>query len=208
MCEPNHSINQYPSDDEGTGAPNESRIAFGLRKLCDYIKKIKGWFHLSILGSGHSESEEWAYTQSIWLPPAIQYEVAWWNRQVCFDGFHHHLMERKDEAMECATEYANRVSIGNLSQLRNFIEVSMIKSERPSSYLHIILSDLLNLKGRDILYRKLSSRFKNFWANLETKKGGIIKTALGMTRKREYLNDIWADDKLWIPEPKKLIIAS
>jgi hypothetical protein len=213
LCEPHHSINQYPSDDSdeptGIGAPNESRLRVGLQKLGDWLRRIGGYFHLSKLGSGHTESQDWALTRGLWLPPEIRYEARWWDRQVVFDTSVMTITRlresgRYDEALEAATAYAHQTSIGSLFALRRFLEGSLAKSERPLSYAEHFLSDLLNLKGQTAFLAKVVRVVGRDWrCQIQMEKFPLdrfVKLILGFTRKREYMNDSWADSSLWTPK--------
>lgn len=133
MCEPTHSIVQFPDEDDG-GNPTEPRID-ALPTLAQKEgwwtwakKKIGRFFHLSKLGNGHSETLTLItpLTHSF-LPIDTKYEALWWDRTVHLDGTFHGPDFNQSFALECATDYANRVSIGNLTLLRQFIEGSMKK---------------------------------------------------------------------------------
>lgn len=206
MCEPSHSINQYPTDDPESGAPNESRLRIGLQKVGDWLKRVGRFFHISCLGSGHSESIEWASTRQLWLPNETRYEARWWDRTVHFDGSTYLLKKLgiADEALESATIYSKQVSIGNLSQLRNFLEVSMKKSERPRCYIDRMLGDLFSKKGRNAAYKTWQEVTGNKCFDFRKEAlplDSLIKFFLGFTRNRENLNDAWADDDaLWKPK--------
>lgn len=206
MCEPYHSVNQFeePDDngDNSCGGVSESRLRLGLGKLGEFIKKIGRYFHLSKLGSGHSESLEWARVNNIWVPDPIKYEVKWWDRTTVFDG-RYKLFDEK-EALATADRYARTVSIGSLSQLRNFLEISLEKTNTVKSYLSRFTENLLNATGRD-LFRK---QVKEFGLDASSKLNNLIKLVVGFTRKRKFLNCAWADDtQLWLPPEPKLILA-
>jgi len=58
MCEPAHSIVQYPTDFDDHNLPggqmdSESRLKLALGKFWNTGKRIKNWFHYSKLGAGH-----------------------------------------------------------------------------------------------------------------------------------------------------------
>lgn len=91
MCEPYHSIVQYPERDKDDNDHGPKITGLGQRqslgsKALDFMKKIKSWFHFSKMGSGHSEAIRANRTTELWLPPDTRYEVAWWNRSVKRDG--------------------------------------------------------------------------------------------------------------------------
>lgn len=214
MCEPNHSIIQYPTQDDD-GNPTGTKIdVLADRGWIGRLKqKIKDWFHLSKMGFGHSEAiGELSPSRlgRLSLPIDTKYEARWWDRTVVRDGrFNSPFPSLEGEALECATEYAHRVSIGNLTLLRQFLETSIRKSERPGAYLDRFIL-LLTKEGTDRYWSKLklllgtTMSLPSFRAEYCTKVtenlDSIIKMVMGFTRKRDLLVPAWADDgKLWLP---------
>lgn len=134
MCEPNHSIVQYPDQDD-RGNPTSTMIdaipSNGDGFFTWAKKKIKSWFHFSKLGKGHSEAMS---TLSAWarqrLPEDTKYEAAWWARTVRLDGRYNggHEFDAA-EAFNAAHEYAHRVSLGNMTLLRQFLQGSIQKTD-------------------------------------------------------------------------------
>lgn len=207
MCEPYHSIVQYPERDEHDNDQGPKISGLGARAL-DFMKKVKSWFHFSKMGSGHSEAIRANRVTDLWLPPDTRYEVAWWNRTVKRDGAYHGHGFDAVEALECAEQYAKSVSIGDLGQLRRFLSVSLVKTERPHSYVEQF-RQILNPQGR----RALDDKMK--WIGFDEGVGyrwrllvisdqvreRIVKSLVGLTRKRHLLVPEWADDKtLWTPD--------
>lgn len=208
MCEPNHSIVQFPdkNDDDKPSGPAVDALA-SREGYWDRIKrKIKQWFHLSRMGRGHSETlEGLSPLARRYLPRETRYEVAWWNRKTTLDGVFWHpdstnswcqsAFEKslQKEALDAADQYARMTSIGNMTQLRQFLEASLTRSERPQAYVNHFY-DMLVAKGRDLLRNKLKMIGDNLM--------GIIKTIMGFTRKRNLLVPEWADDTtVWVPSP-------
>ena len=230
MCEPSHSIIQYTpdgqDDDDNTGGMvlspqsgsyTKARLVEGLGK---WAKKVKGWMHLSMMGSGHSETIEartqnqmYRYDNIFWL-----YEAHWWNRNVVRDGIlnsaFHRRVAASDYQLDAATNYAKTVSIGSLSQLRNFLEQSLIKTDRTYPYLDQFRKGFLNDKGRQQFdsncQKVFKSSYSNLIASLRNKKSShsidsVIKFVVGFTRKRNLIVPEWADDtSLWTPALGKL----
>jgi len=209
MCEPNHSIVQYPDkdDDNNPTGPRIDALAPPVGTDGGYWtklkKKVDSWFHFSYLGLGHSETIGRISTTARWmLPLDTKYEAQWWDRKVKLDGCYNGHEFDKAEALESATVYASKISIGNLHTLRQFLETSMKKSEAPWRYIYNFPM-MLTPAGRDLLQDKLRSALHNKtnWItsfqcqdNLDT----IIKVMLGFTRKRNLLVPEWSDDgKLW-----------
>lgn len=95
MCEPCHSIVQYPDhddDDRSSGTPTEQRVS--KMKLGEWLRKIGQWLHLSKMGEGHTEAVQKMSHQSelflpaaqLYLPTPTLYEVNWWERTLHIDG--------------------------------------------------------------------------------------------------------------------------
>jgi hypothetical protein len=165
------------------------------------------------MGAGHSGAMLQRGLASRFLPTQTNYEVAWWNRVTKLDGrfYAGHSIERA-EALECVDTYAKRVSIGDLGQIRRFLEQSLRKSENPNGYLEKFLDSMLNQEGRGVISEKLRkvlgadnlmlalsrfSRCKLVGPPLD----GSIKVVLGATRRRGFLVPEWADDdSLWKPQ--------
>jgi hypothetical protein len=182
MCEPYHSIKQFPDD-----GPR----SWGIKQ---FAKKIGRWLHLSRMGSGHSGAMMCATTlslgeyESFILPDSYDYEVAWWERIVRNDG----QASRDIDAMAAAKTYADKTSIGSLHALRQFLKESIFKSSRSSEYLHQF-SEILVVGERRKYHKKLK-----YLGNTIGKINKQINMVLGYTRKRGLLVPEWADDaKLW-----------
>lgn len=238
MCEPMHSIVQLPPEDMG-GPPTspQSPISSVIHSAFDFCKKVGNWFHYSKLGSGHHESMR-SRGLDRYVSDAILYEANWWERTVKLDCYgnpfiklmihdvlpgmsdydltkdqRRHVDETKRDSLESAKMYADSVSIGSLSSLRNFLKQSILKSDRPEYYLDRFRS-MLTPAGSNKLTAKLVSINPDFsspynmrdtlaWhiGNAQQKDkmiNSVIKAMLGMTRRRELLTPPWADDpKLW-----------
>jgi hypothetical protein len=224
MCEPKHSIVQYPDDDgddQSSGTPTAVRISgWG-----EWLRKIGQWLHLSKMGKGHSEAIKTTSIEAeLFLPKPTYYEVEWWQRRLLLDGpfrgtfkrtghnaLEHHIAMHtsdaartswyrlQDEAKQAAQQYANAVSIGNMTTFRRFLTTSLQKTEEPTKYvLHFEL--MLNRVGRDQLARRLKEFTMRCGRVSKTNVDRITKLLLGFTRKRELLIPEWADDKgLWVP---------
>lgn len=217
MCEPSHSIIQTddphnPPDDDNYSSPQatfaQNRL---LQGLGTWAKKIKNWLHLSQLGKGHSETlksrvasvSSWAYDDVF-----TRYEAHWWDRKVVFDGGKL-VYKQREERLAAATKYAEAVSIGGLSQLRNFLEVSMQNTDRIEAYSSMFREKFLNFDGRVELENRSKKVFKvplykMFYLKKNEKQvESWIKFLMGFTRQRKLLVPEWADDdKLWLPKPK------
>ena len=212
ICEPAHSIVQFPPDDHdpknsGSGGEvTEQRLRFGLKGIWDWVKKIGGFFHLSRLGSGHTESLEWAASNWYVLPRDTRYEAKWWDRTVKLDGRLNMAEVYHEVAKESAEGYAWQVSLGNLTKLRRFLEVSIQKTDQVSSYVTCFFDELIVRPSRDLIVGKFKSLFKikSFYTKdyrviLNEKRQQVIDFLLGFTRQRRVLHPAWADDAaLWL----------
>lgn len=219
MCEPTHSIVQFPDKDDfdnPTGSIIDAIPASytmdmrpGGMVLCqrpDMIAwakaKILSWYHFSKLGFGHSESIGLiAPGARHRLPPDTRYEAKWWNRTVRLDGHYNGKDYDQQLALDCAKQYANNVSIGNMTKLRQFLTTSLRQSERPEAYIWTF-AEALNTKGRDTyafqLKRLFDIGFLGRSCNVKMKSclEAIIKVVMGFTRKRRLLVPEWADDNM------------
>jgi hypothetical protein len=203
MCEPFHSVVQYPTDDD-QGGDNQSRLMWGLGKIYDWGKKIGSFFHFSKLGSGHTESIEWAKTKHLMLPDDTRYETAWWCRQTRIDGiFNGGASGDGRYALACAEQYSRTVVTGDLGKFRRFFETSIEKSSRGYSYVEHFLDDMLTYQARD----EVLKRCKQIWGTspmlaFARHKKELTALLLGYTRKRNLLVPEWADDdRLWTVHP-------
>lgn len=212
MCEPFHSIVQYP-DQDNDGNPTSGKIDVIPGMMAKWTKKIASWFHLSKMGFGHSETVALTPLGRSRLPEPTRYEAAWWNRQTKIDGPFQGLHQfEASEALESAKIYSKAVSTGNLHTLRKFLEASLMNSDRPLLYVHQALEGLFTTKGQNELHRKfkmckipLEHIYKTMDIHMRTTICGLM---LGMTRNRKFLVSEWADDdKLWIP-PKGFLITN
>jgi hypothetical protein len=205
MCEPTHSIVQFPNkdDDDNPTAPRIETIGDS-GWIIWARKKIMDWFHFSKMGFGHSESlSKLTPTARSMLPINTKYETQWWIRKTIRDGRYYGLHQAEAPlALECAAEYAKRVSVGNLTLLRQFLEMTMKRSEKPSEYIGPFCL-MLSERGKNEFFLKMQRLLgiKSFYA-IEGKVAHhlelIIKVMLGFTRKRDLLVPEWADDsKLW-----------
>jgi len=203
MCEPFHSTVQYHIDDDPTsqgGGSTESRLQWGLGKIYDWGKRIRSWFHFSSLGSGHTESIQWARTKELYLPREARYECAWWNRQVVFDTGKIH--GDTSDALDAAREYSNVVCIGNIQKFRRFFEVSIDNTKQHREYFALFLDRMLTYEGRDKAYAEMQRCFGKYF-KISTMSNSLVqpikKLLLGYTRKRSLLVPEWSDcPELWV----------
>lgn len=205
MCEPHHSTVQFPSDDSTTGSPNDGRLHTGLGTLGKWLKKVGSFFHLSSMGSGHSESVLWAKTKADFLPNEVaRYETEWWNRGVRLDGRFKGTSCFQQEALEAAERYSWAVSIGGMTQFRRFFEASLLNSERPQAYIDRFIEDMIRKEKRDETVYQLKAKLNRKQNNrLYVQHGDsllttAIKVMLGITRQRSFLVPEWSDDdRVW-----------
>lgn len=209
MCEPNHSIVQYPGD-RGDGSPTEILLGPSIKdKILEVGKKILGWLHFSKLGTGHSEAIRQLGRLSSLIPEETRWEARWWDRTVVLDGKFNGEAYDLELASTASQEYAKAVSIGSLSALRNFLEVSLRKTNAPYMYVSGFLYNLIKPQGRDIVANKLKRCLGIKRLDIYKLIGHrpdsatvqrITKVLLGFTRNRDVLCDAWADDSsLWLP---------
>lgn len=179
MCEPSHSIIQYPTIDpeshdpirdtvrlaissarqiEINEAPNEEVAAAIKSSLILPQGVVSGDFiNYSRLGSGHSEAigKLPVYIRSR-LPEDVKYEAHWWNRSVKLDSRLPTWVKLIgiDESKDSAKVYAEKTSIGDLKIFRRFFENSLLHSNRPGNYIEPFFK-MLSMGGWDYLSQNL-----------------------------------------------------
>lgn len=212
MCEPYHSIIQYDpnrddDDDDFGGSSQPTYTKSGLlSSLGSWAKKVRGWFHASKIGSGHTgvlEARTGLMNREIRKHFAL-FETAWWNRSTKWDyGGQILLPHEKEERNAAAAEYSQITVTGDLTKLRNFLELSFKKTDHPGSYALMFL-EMLNAEGRDIVNKKHRQYFGTDVGGLNSSRinpESLAKFLVGFTRKRNLLIPEWADDtKLWTPK--------
>lgn len=213
MCEPAHSIVQYPDHDVDDDAPFSGQMTMGQRissalgTAASWGKKIRKWFHFSKLGAGHSDAIELSGHASLILPEHTRYEGLWWDREFIIDGPYHGPSIDKLAAIECAEQYHKNVVMGNMPTFRRFLEKSLMKTSRFNSYITRMSENVLTKKARDQMHTKLKRVVGTYnfgWSSsLLTPETRTAATniIMGFTRKRELFLPHWADDdKLWLPK--------
>lgn len=218
MCEPHHSIVQYP--DQDNQGPTWSRLDAatssqkGIKGLLERGKKILRWFHFSKMGTGHSGATGFGRIQERFLPKPTSYEANWWDRSVKRDGEFRGEAFDVANALECAEAYAHKTSIGDMTQFRRFLETSLKQTDHHVGYVDQFVSGMLNQEGRDHFRNRAkkvlglnltvyNASNVGFFRSIRTdarKLNSLTKFMLGYTRKRGLLVPEWADDaSIWTP---------
>jgi len=212
MCEPYHSIVQYPDDYDDSDLPfggnmdKESRLKAALGKTFEWARKFGKWFHLSKFGAGHSGATRENYHNTLYLPTPTLWEGRWWDRTFHLDSWgrtHGESMQQKS----AAHAYHEASALGNMSLFRRFLETSMKKTNHPHgpwAYTERLVEDMLTTEGKNAFTSKFNSVFgRKFYGHsiyklAQQNPDKIIKLTLGFTRKRNLLLPHFADDdKLW-----------
>ena len=194
MCEPAHSIVQYP-DDLPFGGGRGCGMVFG--KVMDWCKKVGGFIHFSKLGAGHSESLRISPLHDLYIPEEARFEGLWWDRTFDFDSFN---SQRSLERKGAAERYHNDVVFRDMCSFRRFLETSLRQSDKCNLYAERLMEFVLTPKGRDKLYNKLRSLGggREIWKVFHVLKPQAIKTVMGITRQRGLFLPHFADDSnLW-----------
>jgi len=205
MCEPAHSIVQYPTNFDDSDLPfggqmdTESRVKILLGKVGTWATKIGKWFHVSKLGSGHSAALGMGYKELRYLPQSTDYEGFWWRRDFKVDGWN---KEVDIEVYEAAKHYHNLVCMGSIKTFRRFFETSLQQTNRINLYVDCFLEYVLTKKGRDAWMTKMKSIIfgtskvstSSPSLNLPVNQEKLIKITMGYTRKRNLFVPEWADD--------------
>lgn len=212
MCEPTHSIVQFPNDYDDSDLPfghhidKESRLKAAIKGA--WGKTLGRWFHFSKVGSGHSGALMLTGQQTLMLPKETKYEGIWWERDFKLDDRPTTQTMRGGDAFACAREYHDRSCMGSLSLFRRFLEQSMLTSTYSRAYVELLIEQVFNEKGRNEVIRKLKrvlgARITNPIAvgfnkrASDKRKKQAIDCVMGFTRKRELYLPHFADDtKLW-----------
>lgn len=222
-----------PEDDVGQWDSSTSllRIQMEFGEAAKFLSKDSGFLHLSRFGVGHSESRAARLGRSNWsATDATLYEVQWWNRNVSFDGkyripkqaertilsakgnastdvFRRANAILEKEALNAATKYAMKTSIGSVKILRRFLEETIRTSTnlRSRNYEGAFF-DLFTASGRDEFQRRLrTAELEDFWSRMSfdnsttlEQRDRLMKVVCGMTRMRTLMRVEWADEaKLW-----------
>lgn len=215
MCEPAHSVVQYSSHFDDSDLPfgdymdKESRLQAALGKAYKWAKKVKGYFHLSRFGAGHSKATMEHSGNTFYLPKATLYEGFWWDREFKLDGWWNETPPI--EATEAATEYHESSVMKNMSLFRRFLEESMRRTKHGGGawvYVDRLLNSVLTSTGANKVLEKfrrvfgrnvIPSRVMGLRESKQNVEKGI-KIVMGFTRKRElFLPHFADDDSLWVP---------
>jgi len=215
MCEPYHSVVQYPDDFNDDDLPfggqmdKESRLKSALGKAFDWSRKIGKWFHLSKFGAGHSKASGEVSRSSIYLPRPTLYEGMWWDRKFVLDGYGYYITDQ--EALKAAECYHKSSVMGNMKMFRRFLETSMVKTIHPRgpyAYVEKLIENVWTAEGVNKLLEKFRRVFgRNAHPNrimgyrgTQQPKEKAIKIVMGFTRKRGLFLPHFADDNsLWLP---------
>ena len=223
MCEPTHSVVQYPAVNI-EGDPVDQYLTAAFRRSLSKGQQIGDLIHYSMAGFGHSECISKIPTADSYLPAATRYEGNWWDRTFAidgpFNGPHKDQLSTK-EAFDTAAEYSRRVSTKDIPTLQQFVRDCIQNSERPETYVDIVLSKVLRGGARAVCWDTLraalagdkpNSRYAitaglrqanpEAWRRLQDAVTTILT-------KRENFSDVWADDqKLWTPDNEPLLLAT
>jgi hypothetical protein len=202
MCEPKHSIVQYPDDYDDSNLPfggnmdKEIRLKAALGKAFDWARKIGKWFHLSKFGAGHSRATMEHSKNTLYLPTPTLWEGYWWDRTFHLDSWCRTYCENMQQR-NAAYAYHEASVMQNMSTFRRFLETSMRNTQHPLgpyAYTEKLLDYMLTSEGQNLCWKKLKCFF---WSNSHNPER-LIKITMGFTRKRDLLLPHFADDEnLW-----------
>lgn len=217
MCEPFGSIVQYPEhDDHGTPVAEAiKRVIVEPQNIIlppsgiviPHGSSIGRHLHFARLGKGHSETQTAVFgrnTNLHLLPADTKYEASWWNRKFRTDGRYNGVAFEAADAFESAQEYANRIALGHIRKLRNFLEISILNTDVP--YLYFDRSKhLLNSKAWLDFEKKISYALGKGASILDIRGGldadlkrQVISALIGLLRNRKNVVPEWADvSSLW-----------
>jgi len=183
MCEPAHSIVQFdtrecPYSGEPFGGIHHARIG-------PYVM-------IHQPGMGHSEAMDNAniVSPALWkyLPPPLYWEGYWWEGDtILYDGS----IERYascgidfHDAKAAAYEFNKRTVMKDIRTLRNFIEQSMMTSDRREYYSSRVSINMLVLASSGILEEKLR-RIRQTYRTQEQYRTMQTSATVGMLRNKK-----------------------
>lgn len=229
MCEPMHSTIQFPDpddfdggdwNDDGDSLSAQSARPSLIGKMGKWFKKVGKFFHVSKMGSGHSETLRSdklnavvdSQIHSFIEPPHYKWEADWAVRRVYRDGgnigfgFCNKIGLNDDDSESAAKQYINDVCIGSFTAFRRFFETSLVETEKGkrqqyvANFLRMLTADGVAgfvKKCENILGRKTNNAERYIAEKLQPRQ--LAALCLGFTRKRGLLIPEWADDgNLWV----------
>lgn len=212
MCEPYHSIVQYPKEaiiaDRLHNCDTESYIKAALGKGYGLLSLEEDWIHLSKFGEGHHSKANNLFNRSfLYTVSPTLWEGEWWTRTFKIDSFGRGSRGRAVESEQAAFAYHNRSVMGNMSLFRRFLETSMLQTRSlmgAFTYVDPLLTDVLTSEGANQLLDKFQKVFDDPPYRVLSRRGNRkeiergIKVVMGFTRKRELFQSHFADDdSLW-----------
>ncbi|MDE1971005.1 MAG: hypothetical protein KGI50_05530 [Patescibacteria group bacterium] len=212
MCEPYGSVVQYPRQDE-EGNPVVAKIEAVVASQKIIVPEpivipqgisIGSHIHFAKLGNGHSETIGRVGLGRLRLPMDTKYEINWWQRAVTLDGKFHGQFYDAEDALDSCRIYAERLCLGHIQKLRQFLEVSLEKTETAGHLYLDRARRLFTRDGRIELEKKLKyiagpkdASLLYDWADKRTLMQAC-RAILGLTRKRSLMNYEWSDvPELW-----------
>jgi hypothetical protein len=212
MCEPTHSVVQYPAFTEA-GDPVESYLQAAFMRSLSRGRRVGEMMHYSMAGFGHSECISKIPAADAMLPEPTRYEGLWWKREFKIDGpFNGPFKDEASmkEAFAAAEKYSKLLSYGDVYTLQQFVRDAIQNSSNPQRYVDIVLQDVLRGGFRAVAYDTIrealqgdtpNSRYAVTPGLRESNKKVFDKlqtTVTGILSRRENFNEIWADDdSLW-----------
>ena len=195
MCEPAHSIVQYPPDSDHFGGMATESI---LSKLGNWAKRIGRWFHISKMGRGHTAATMHGRQQLLYLPTPVNFEGFWWDKgRFELDSWGDKFIKSGDEQFEAAREYHMRSCMGSMQIFRRFFEASLQNTDMPMLYVSRFQECVMTSEGGDKLQDKINRIFPRV-TNFQGKtKERFIKLVMGFTRKRGLLVPEWSEDDVF-----------
>lgn len=199
MCEPAHSIVQYPENFSDVDLPfedtldKEIRLKAGLGPAFKWCNKVDGYYHFSRFGAGHSLAIPIPVNNYRYLPIPTYYEGIWWEKRVVFDD------GSPNGSMPAAVKYHNLSVMGNISLLRRFLETSISKSRYAYLYAEVLIDAVFSRKGRDAIHAKVKKVFGNnidihyLFSDRGHIKNKAMKIFLGATRHQDFLQPQFGD---------------
>lgn len=203
MCEPSHSIVQFPLAAEHAD-DNCLRLQLALGHRMQLGKEIDGYYNISVFGVGHSEAAS-AFSRRAYfsLPTETRYEGHWWNRKVELDGGYHGPKGEEDRALESARRYSEGLCLGSAGKMKEFVTTSFQRTDRSRAGQYLKRAEgMLSDQGHVFFDVHIKPYLQGQFYEFDQQRKPLIANNLnGLLSVRENLAPVWAEnDELWIPE--------
>jgi len=220
MCEPTHSVVQYPATQAAMGDTNHDVMrllnAVSGRNRMSSGQKIGDYMHYHKAGFGHSETISKLTEAERLLPTETRYEGEWWNRDFKVDGPYNVPEFDKQMAYDMAAEYSRRHCTANTKILAKFLADSLRRSDQPEQYLERFLH-MIKPSRRAVTWDEIKVHLQGSKPGTRVKMDktfikspkcdALIAQVMQLANTRDILVPEWADDDtIWTPDGQPVTV--